>query len=818
MNGVSALCASCSTRYKRYISPRMLSLPPLQMHPTPAKFPRTTGDAWISDADMDEVESQYLEVSIHLDQPVHEKQYLYLALNAWANDTFVFSMQGEYSGKELDSAILSFTFHSVYLQGTLTLTSLTDVHIVDAESWSVIAIAGSVPLNCTRDRLLAATSSVQDMQRKLFSDSKSLEIPEGILRFHGAEMAHFRRQSLQQRKLHTVYRSNNSAASEIIDAKTLLLVHGLCGTDEAWPSEHFTRSWSYGDSVERSKSNAEFAARIQESTRKEGMDTLGFSSVGHSQGGLALLHMLAFLVSGLDTLLIDTLTHGGKFTNNHRLIQSLGSPYRGSDLSFAQWLRLLSSSCQGESGQFNSEQRQSELLIIREAIKELVVAGQGQTRDASSFVHYYATACGNSDRTDAVVSLLNADLTDKRLPVMSGNPVDFEDNDRECHTGSVSFIGFGYHGPPQIRNRARNREIDFYAARPPLAFAVNDGFWATKPTMPVLLRMSIETLQVTERKHCRFGCGGPDVYYTVSRSDGYSFAGPNYRVNQVPDIQEIGPTYKVEQHIMTVEGGEQLQFSLLEDDRPLNSPVYIPSTSVNVPFSGRIVHIQSDAASLRIRFERKELDNSPPFSPKYKWKATPKEECSAPCGGGTLRQTVSCISFSSAYVELDRDTITVSDTFCEEWDLLGDRPPELVTCNIDPCLMPPPPNASPPQQPTTPPPSPPSAPPPPPDNAPPPQAPTTPPPPTSDTPAHSPEIPSDAPHPSMPPQTDGPDAPPIPSSPDVTIDRPTTEENPPSDSPDNNQLAPASIACKELELAVVNLISVSFMSMLVRSF
>lgn len=795
----------------------MLSFPHLKMHPTPEKFPRTTGEAWISDADMDEVESQYLEVSIYLDQPVYEKQYLYLALNAWANDTFVFSMQGEYSGKEMDRAVLSFTFHSVYLQGTLTLSRLTDVQIVDAESWSVIATAGHVPLNCTKSRLLTATSTVQEMQRKLFLDSKSLEIPEGLLQFHGAEMAHFRRQSLQQRKIKTVHQSNSSVANKIIDAKTLLLVHGLCGTDEAWPSKHFTHSWSYGDSVERSKSNAEFAARIQESTRKEGMDTLGFSSVGHSQGGLALLHMLAFLVSGLDTLLIDTLTHGGRFTNNHRLIQSLGSPYRGSDLSFGQWLRLLSSSCEGESGQFNSEQRRSELLVILDATKELVVAGQGQTRDASSFVHYYATACGNSDRTDAVVSLLNADLTDKRSPVMNGIPVDFEDNDRECHTGSVSFIGLGYYGPPQIRNRARNREMDFYAARPPLAFAVNDAFRATKPTMPVLLRMSIETLQITERKHCRFGCGGPDVYYTISRSDGYSFAGPNYRVNQVPNIKEIGPTYTVQQHIMTVEGGEQVQFSLLEDDRPLNSPVYIPSTSINVAFSAGIIHVQSDAAFIRIRFERKELDNSPPFSPKYEWKATPNEECSAPCGGGTLRRTVSCVSFSSVYVELERDTITVSDTFCEEWDLVGDRPPELLTCNTDPCLMSPPPTAPPPQTPTTPPPPPDTAPPPPP-SAPPPQTPTTPPP-TSDSPAHSPESPSDAPQTPMPPQTDGPNAPlPSPSSPDVTIGQPSAEGDPPLDSPDNNQTAPASIACKELEVSVVNLISISITSMLVRSF
>ena len=801
----------------------MLSFPHLKMHPTPEKFPHTTGEAWISEADMDEVESQYLEVIIHLDQPVHEKQYLYLALNAWANDTFVFSMQGEYSGKELDRAVLSFTFHSIHLQGTLTLSRLTDVQIVDAESWSVIATVGNVPLNCAKSRLLAATSTVQEMQRKLFLDSKSLEIPEGLLQFHGAEMAHFRRQSLHQRKIKAVHKSNNSVASKIIDAKTLLLVHGLCGTDEAWPSKHFTHSWSYGDSVERSKSNAEFAARIQESTRKEGMDILGFSSVGHSQGGLALLHMLAFLMSGLDTLLIDTLTHGGRFTNNHRLIQSLGSPYRGSDLSFAQWLRLFSSSCEGKSGQFNSDQRRSELLVIRDAIKELMVAGQGQTRDASSFVHYYATTCGNSDRTDAVVSLLNADLTDKRSPVMNGIPVDFEDNDRECHTGSVSFIGLGYYGPPQIRNRARNREMDFYAARPPLAFAVNDGFRATKPTMPILLTMSIESLQVTERKHCFF-CRGPDVYYTVSRSDGYSFGGPNYRVNQLPDIEEIGTTYRVQQHTMTVEVGEQLQFSLLEDDGLLSAPVYIPATSITVPFSS-IVHIQSGAASLLIRFERKALDNTASFSSKYEWKVTAKEECSAPCGGGTLRRTVSCVSFSSVYVELERDKITVSDTFCEGWDLVGDRPPELLTCNTNPCLMSPPPNAPPLQTPPTPLPPPLSSPPPlphnsppPPPSAPPPQTPTTPPP-ASDSPAHSPEIPLDTPQTPMPPQTDGPNAPlPSPNSPDVTIGQPTAEGDPPLDSPDNNQIAPASMACKALKVLVVNLISISIRSMVVRSF
>lgn len=761
ISGSWGICPSCTSRFKRYISSDELPFPILRPHPDPLRFPQLTRRARISEADMDQVESMYFEISIGLNRPMENDMYLFLALEAWGGDAYLFSVQGEYSGRESTDAVLSFTFHSLHLGSNQTVHRLTKVYLVDAESWRVVSSQDYIPLDTSRQRILAEKRRLEEMQNKIASDSRVLDMPAQLLLLHGAELAHFRLQNFLQRKTanENLTRLTHHLGSR--SAKNLLLVHGLCSSNDAWPAEDFTNSWSYGDSTARSKSTADFAARLQETSRDQGMEAYGFSGIGHSQGGLALLHMLAFHVSGLDTLLLDTLTHGGEFKNNHRLIQSLGSPYRGSSLSFAQWLLLFSSSCEGESGQFSTDQRRDELSVIRVALEQLVTAGYRQTRDASFFVHYYATTCGNSQTTDAVVSLSDADLTNQRSPAMSGTPIDFVDNDRECHAGSFTFLGIGYRGPAQIKNKARNREMNFYAARPPLPKAANRDWLEGKPASPTLLRMILEAVMVTTRIHCRFLCDGPDVYYTISRGSGYSFPSPSYRVNEVSAVKDIGTFYSVRQHVMMVEAGEQVDFALLEDDGAWTHPVYTPSTTINVPSRSQTIAINSNAASVLMRFELQQLDTSQAFLSQYAWKASPSGACSLPCGGGTLQQNISCISHSSVHAAPtgEREVHIVPDPFCEQWDAAGPKPMAQVPCNLEPCPTIPPSEEDAPTSPDIPPPGLPT-----------PQSPSTSPP---ESPASPPEDTSHAPL--SPPLSNAPEGSPVPPSGDNT-----DPSNPPS--------------------------------------
>jgi len=100
------------------------------------------------------------------------------------------------------------------------------------------------------------------------------------------------------------------------DSSALLLVHGYCATINEFPPSQFTNGYQYKD-LKASRSNDQFALRI----RDFGAPYSAFSTVAHSQGGLASLHLKAFYWSGLDV------ATGG------RKIQSVGSPYQGTSIA-----------------------------------------------------------------------------------------------------------------------------------------------------------------------------------------------------------------------------------------------------------------------------------------------------------------------------------------------------------------------------------------------------------------------------------------------------------------------------------------------------
>jgi len=97
----------------------------------------------------------------------------------------------------------------------------------------------------------------------------------------------------------------------------LMLVHGYCSGD-CWESSHFTDSVKFQD-FKQSRSQDEFANLIKKFGESLGLPSFGI--VAHSQGGLAALHLKAYYWSGLDT------------ATGQRLIQSVGSPYKGCSLA-----------------------------------------------------------------------------------------------------------------------------------------------------------------------------------------------------------------------------------------------------------------------------------------------------------------------------------------------------------------------------------------------------------------------------------------------------------------------------------------------------
>jgi len=113
------------------------------------------------------------------------------------------------------------------------------------------------------------------------------------------------------RPSHLQMESNKRAAGK------LMLVHGYCSSD-VWPSNQFTDTVKFEDFTQ-SRSQDEFAKQIL--AFGESLSLPSYGIVGHSQGGLASLHLKTYYWSGLDT------ATGG------RKIQSVGSPYAGCSLA-----------------------------------------------------------------------------------------------------------------------------------------------------------------------------------------------------------------------------------------------------------------------------------------------------------------------------------------------------------------------------------------------------------------------------------------------------------------------------------------------------
>jgi hypothetical protein len=95
----------------------------------------------------------------------------------------------------------------------------------------------------------------------------------------------------------------------------LLLVHGYC-SGGVWPASQFSTASTFLD-ANQNRTHDQFAQRI----KTFGATWNSFGVVAHSQGGPASLHLYTYYWSGLDN------------ATGSRLIQSVGSPYQGTNIA-----------------------------------------------------------------------------------------------------------------------------------------------------------------------------------------------------------------------------------------------------------------------------------------------------------------------------------------------------------------------------------------------------------------------------------------------------------------------------------------------------
>lgn len=98
-------------------------------------------------------------------------------------------------------------------------------------------------------------------------------------------------------------------------AGVLMLIHGYC-SGGVWPTSDFSQYAVFQD-YNQNRTHDQFANLI----RNYGNQFSSFGAVAHSQGGAASLHLYTYYWSGLD------------YSSGSRLIQSVGTPYRGTALA-----------------------------------------------------------------------------------------------------------------------------------------------------------------------------------------------------------------------------------------------------------------------------------------------------------------------------------------------------------------------------------------------------------------------------------------------------------------------------------------------------
>ena len=217
--------------------------------------------------------------------------------------------------------------------------------------------------------------------------------------------------------------------------KRLLLVHGYC-SGGVWPASQFSTASTFLD-ANKNRSHDAFARLIQ----SYGNTWNSFGVVAHSQGGAASLHLYTYYWSGLDN------------ATGNRLIQSVGTPYQGTNLAgilatLGNWFGV---GC-GNNSNLTYSGAKSWLAGIPTWARAKVNYYTTSFKHTNWWTNDYcnfATDLVLSDPEDGTVEQVNAQLPGA---VNRGHVTG------QCHTAGMRY-------PAQYLNASRNSTMNSNAAR-----------------------------------------------------------------------------------------------------------------------------------------------------------------------------------------------------------------------------------------------------------------------------------------------------------------------------------------------------------------
>jgi hypothetical protein len=230
----------------------------------------------------------------------------------------------------------------------------------------------------------------------------------------------------------TKYARRDVAAAE---AGKLVLVHGYC-SGPVWSAADFTDAIVFED-FEQSRTQDAFALKLLDFMSS--LPSCGI--VGHSQGGLASLHLKAYYWSCLDTT-----------TSPGRKIQSVGSPYYGCSIAgtLADLGSMFGTGC-GQQTDLTVDGAQLWLSKVPMEPRNEVYYYTTQYKDAGFFSSDCVTGA------NLVLYAPNDGTCEKKFANLEGAHA-MTHTIGQCHVTDMKY-------PPQCQDKSRNAEMSAAATR-----------------------------------------------------------------------------------------------------------------------------------------------------------------------------------------------------------------------------------------------------------------------------------------------------------------------------------------------------------------
>jgi len=217
-----------------------------------------------------------------------------------------------------------------------------------------------------------------------------------------------------------------------------MLVHGYCAGANEFPPSQFTNPYIFKD-FKKSRSNDAFSLII----KQHGDQFASFSIVGHSQAGLASLHLLSYYWSAFD--MADAA--------NGRLIQTVGSPFQGTSLAgfLADLGAVFGLGC-GSNYDLSRAGAANWLAKIPIHARKDVYFYTTQYDD-----YWWLLSNNCVTASNLILNKPNDGTTERKFAELPGATAAGHKK-AWCHTNGMKY-------PPQCTDAARNKEMNERAAR-----------------------------------------------------------------------------------------------------------------------------------------------------------------------------------------------------------------------------------------------------------------------------------------------------------------------------------------------------------------